>query len=213
MRKFIFTIVLALSSFPNIALSGVKSVKHQDHQLVVSDIIRVKTLHLSCESDEFDPSASFAGFIIFSIDGKTHPQIGDGEAQVIGGHRVLPGYTAMVKSNATKMTELPPSVRDGQVHGAAFFLVFKRDIPKNMVAEGFSVQQNGEFRFNSITLNTGTEYHDGSKSMACQTRAIVKHYLQEYWMKGNTRSNMAISDLPPFLLLGCYFSSILDYFH
>ena len=147
------------------------------------DIITVDTLHISCASDQYKSGKKYVGLILYGYEGKL-----DDGYWYMGGKKCRPGYVVLVDSSMLKIQ----AGDVGVVHGAAFRSVFGSSVPKQLIGEGFSVQ-NGNLVGNSYSFNTGSDWHDSKKAMNPITFSILWKVVEE-WKKGNGKQNYPVRD-------------------
>ena len=109
----------------------------------------VKSLHLSCTSDPYDPSAPYGCFVLYGNV--------EGTALQLNGHNILPGYI-VIKRTDTAEFESANVGAQGQVQGAVFRLAFNTS---KVIGEAFAFM-NGAFRYNSATCNTKSDIYSNN---------------------------------------------------
>lgn len=136
----------------------------------------VRSLHLSCTSDPYEPSAPFGCFVLYGTV--------EGTPLQLNGHNIHPGYI-VIKQTDTEAFKRASVGAQGQVHGAVFRLAFHMDLPNNVVGEGFACI-NGAFKYQSATFNAKSDiYSDHDPTMSAPAIDSIKRYLVREWMKIN----------------------------
>ena len=145
--------------------------------------INVKSLHVSCRSDKFDPNNDYIGFVLYQHNHQNEWSC--------GGVRCRSGYIYLVDSS-----KLQPG-RGETYHECAYYTLFSEKTPKEgkLVASGFAYQ-NKEWKEKSSTFNakqtafTREKRRDGVPELDVVRAAIMS------WMNGNGQ-NYSLSGWNP----------------
>ena len=118
---------------------------------------KLTVVHLSCASDPYQRENNYAGFILYSHDGKTDWHL--------NGRHCKTGYL-VIQNTSKQEVQRYKGVADGVVHGAVYMNVFGENIGIT-VGEAFSYV-DGAFKWQSHSFNTQytSSYHDHGKEMA-----------------------------------------------
>ena len=132
---------------------------------------KLTVVHLSCASDPYQNGNDYAGFILYSHDGKTD--------WYLNGRHCKTGYL-IIQNTSKQEVQRYRGTGDGVVHGAVYKNVFGEDIG-NTVGEAFAYV-DGTFKWRSHAFNTRypSSYHDGDKEMAEITKKCVSKVLEEW---------------------------------
>merc|ERR1719378_128656 len=114
------------------------------------------TVRVTCRSDSYDSCGDYAGVLVYDIG--TFP------AKETFGNNIKPGWI-LIKDTS----KLSKTSTEGQVHGDLIKNFFgmepKQLIQKyNAVFAGFAIMK-GVFKVNSLTLNTGTRFHNSKRNL------------------------------------------------
>ena len=140
--------------------------------------INVETMHISCQSDTYQPGHNYAGVIIYQYDGKS-------EWTTANNTHCKSGYIVIQDTDSENVKKWIGK-EPGQVHGAVYRNAFGESVKKSVVGEGFAYR-NGKcevekFEINSSVFNnpTGSVYHDHRRRMHELSQhcvgKIVKHW-------------------------------------
>lgn len=83
----------------------------------------VKSLHLSCTSDPYDPSAPFGCFVLYGNV--------EGTPLQLSGHNIHPEYLVIKRTDTEEFKRASVGAQ-GQVHGAVFRLAFHMICPTTL---------------------------------------------------------------------------------
>merc|ERR1712179_132979 len=113
----------------------------------------VKTLHVSCKSDKFDPKKNFIGFVLYRYLGQ--------DAWTLNNVHCKTGYIYFIESSKLDY------VKGATYHARALNNLFGVELgPEDFVASGFAFQ-NGVWKVNSTTFNyKETPWTDGEITRA-----------------------------------------------
>ena len=133
--------------------------------------IELKVIHLSCASDAYQKGNNYAGFILYSHEGKTDWYLNERHCKT--------GYL-VIQNTAKQEVQRYVGVADGVVHGAVYMNVFGENIG-NTVGEAFSYL-DGTFKWRSHSFNTRypSSYHNQDKEMAEITKKCISKILEEW---------------------------------
>merc|ERR1711970_917656 len=137
-----------------------------------SENMVVKTLHVSCRSDKFDPKKNFIGFVIYRYNGQ--------DAWTLNNVRCKPGYIYFIESSKLDC------VKGDTYHARALYNLFGEEIvPELVVASGFAYQ-DGVWKENSTTFNyKQTPWTDGEVTRAGVTEmTLVKNAIVNWTNDG-----------------------------
>ena len=126
--------------------------------------IRVKTMHISCQSDTYHPDHNYAGVIIYQYDGKS-------EWRTANNTHCKSGYIVIQDTDSENVKKWIGK-EPGAVHGAVYRNAFGESVSEvNVVGEGFALR-NGKcevekFEINSSVFNNpkNSLYHDHRRRM------------------------------------------------
>ena len=141
--------------------------------------IDVKTMHISCQSDTYEPDHNYAGVIIYEYKTKS-------EWTTANNTRCKSGYMVIQDTDSENVKKWIGK-EPGAVHGAIYRNAFGESVPKgNVVGEGFALR-NGKyeaekFEINSSVFNNpkGSIYHDDRRRMHELSEHCVRKVV-EYW--------------------------------
>ena len=147
---------------------------HSDKEAETSEeCIRVKTMHISCQSDTYQPGHNYAGVIIYQwkTANNTHCK---------SGYIVIQDTDS---ENVKKWIGKEP----GAVHGPVYRNAFGESVSEgNVVGEGFALR-NGKYRVEKFEINSsvfnnpkGSKYHDHRRRMHELSEQCVRKAV-EYW--------------------------------
>ena len=113
-----------------------------------SESMVVKTLHVSCRSDKFDPKKNFVGFVIYKYLGQ--------DAWMLNNVRCKSGYIYFIESSKLDC------VKGDTLHARAFYNLFGVELVRDdVVGSGFAYK-DGVWKENSTTFNCiQTPWTDG----------------------------------------------------
>ncbi|WNE40245.1 MAG: hypothetical protein GBAus27B_000312 [Mycoplasmataceae bacterium] len=133
------------------------------------------TCKIACSSDKFDSSKSYAGAIIYSLDGNFQWV---SEGGLTKGHRGRGFYVIIFLSD-----RLASVSGDGVVHGKLINESLGMGINLNKVCcGGFSYHQNC-LKFRSGTLNSANQIgweSDGSSDLSSSEKLIANYCFEQY---------------------------------
>ncbi|CAB4037898.1 Hypothetical predicted protein [Paramuricea clavata] len=140
--------------------------------------INVKSMHISCKSDTYQPGHNYGGIIIYQYDGKS-------EWRTANNTHCKSGYIVIQDSDSENVNQW----RDepGQVHGAVYRNAFSESVnDAKVVGEGFAVR-NGKSKVEKFEINSGvfnnpkgSIHHDHRKRMHELSEHCVGKIV-EYW--------------------------------
>ena len=141
--------------------------------------IVVKTMHISCQSDTYQPGHNYAGVIIYQYDGKS-------DWRTANNTHCKTGYIVIQDTDSENVKKWIGK-EPGQVHGAVYRNAFGESVSEgNVVGEGFAYR-NGKcevekFEINSSVFNNpkGSVYHDHRRRMHELSEHCVGKIV-EYW--------------------------------
>ena len=141
--------------------------------------IRVKTMHISCQSDTYHPDHNYAGVIIYQYDGKS-------EWRTANNTHCKSGYIVIQDTDSDDVKKWIGK-EPGAVHGAVYRNAFGESVSEgNVVGEGFALR-NGKYEVEKFEINSsvfnnpiGSEYHDHRRRMHELSEHCVRKVV-EYW--------------------------------
>jgi hypothetical protein len=141
--------------------------------------IDVKTMHISCKSDTYQPDHNYGGIIIYQYDGKS-------EWTTANNTHCKSGYIVIKDIDSENVKKLIGK-EPGQVHGAVYRNAFGESVNEaKVVGEGFAVR-NGESKVEKFEINSGvlnnpkdSIHHDHRKRMHELSEHCVGKIV-EYW--------------------------------
>ena len=107
--------------------------KKQTDKRTSENEINVESLHLSCKSDVYKSSGSYAGIIIYQYSGKS-------EWRTANNTHCKTGYIVIQDTDSENVKKFK-STEPGVVHGAVYRNAFGESVsPAEVVGEGFSIK-------------------------------------------------------------------------
>ena len=152
-----------------------------------SKTLKCSSFHFSCTCDIFCKDFDYAGAVFWGTE--------NGESNwTLNNRKCSSGY--IIIKQPSSLTAFPSS--EGQIHGSLFKSVFGSEPSQanpKLIGSGFAFK-NGAWVFNSYTFNTGTSFHDNSRT--CNEEQIMIKNAVDAWVRGNyMRQNFSVRELDP----------------
>ena len=159
--------------------------------------IDVKTMHISCQSDTYQPGRNYAGVIIYQYDGKS-------EWRTANNTHCKTGYIVIQDTDSDDVKKWIGK-EPGAVHGAVYRNAFGESVSEvNVVGEGFALR-NGKYELEKFEINSsvfnnpqGSMYHDDRRRMHELSEHCVRKVV-EYWKTAGyswvTQRNFEVTQL------------------
>ena len=110
------------------------------------ECIRLKTMHISCQSDTYQPGHNYAGVIIYQYDGKS-------EWRTANNTHCKSGYIVIQDTDSENVKKWIGK-EPGAVHGAVYRNAFGESVSEvNVVGEGFALR-NGKYKVEKFEINS-----------------------------------------------------------
>ena len=147
--------------------------------------LKCSSFHFSCACDIFCKEFNYAGAVFWGTE--------KGESNwTLNNRKCRSGYIIIKK--VSSLTSYPS--KEGLIHGSLFKSVFGSEPSQanpKLIGSGFAFK-NGAWVFNSYTFNTGTSFHDNSKT--CNEEKIIINNAVDAWVRGNCRKqNFSVREL------------------
>ena len=173
---------------------------HTDRGFTNGREITVESMHISCQSDTYQPGHNYAGVIIYEYDGKS-------DWRTANNTHCKSGYIVIQDTNSDKVKKWI-GIEPGAVHGAVYRNAFGESVSNaHVVGEGFSLQHEAveKFGINSSVFNNpiGSDFHDHRRRMHELTEHCIRRVV-EYWktagpswiIRRNFEIKQLLKDLP-----------------
>ena len=161
------------------------------------DIPFSKTIHISSKSDIFRGKASsYAGFIVYSRDGKSRWETANGT-------RCESGYLVIMETESEKIKMLRQQTgNQGEIHYAIYRSAFgEQCAAENLDAEGFFVI-NGAFEKHPAVFRQVEEgFHGNKRHMRAMLASCIDKVVQ-YWMNAGEHFYLRCRDFVVEDLIG-----------
>ncbi|CAF1294118.1 unnamed protein product [Rotaria magnacalcarata] len=136
--------------------------------------LNIRTIHISRESDRFNPSTNLIGMIIYGYRGATDFYLNNRNCKI--GHILI------------KSSDEINHIQADTTHKKLFKWFFGQDLPPEFIAGGFAYQ-NGQWKYNALAFNTKQDiYHNNKKGMALTEKqllggALSRLYINHRWQQ------------------------------
>ena len=158
--------------------------------------IDVKTMHISCQSDTYQPGHNYAGIIIYQYDGKS-------EWRTANNTHCKSGYIVIQDTDSENVKKWIGK-EPGAVHGAVYRNAFGESVKgREVIGEGFAYR-NGKCEINSSVFNNPKDsgYHDNRRRMHELSEHCVGKIVEHWKTSGSSwvrQRNFQVKEL----LEGC----------
>ena len=138
------------------------------------ETVLVKTMHISCQSDAYQPGHKYGGVALYQYNGKS-------DWRTANNTHCKSGYIVIQDTDSQKVKKWRSS-EPGVVHGAVYRNAFGESKRKaDVVGEGFAIQY-GKFEISSGVFNNpqGSAFHDERRRMNEFSEHCVRKIVK-YW--------------------------------
>ena len=147
------------------------------------ECIRVKTMHISSQSDTYQPGHNYAGVIIYQYDGKS-------EWETANNTHCKSGYIVIQDTDSENVKKWIGK-EPGAVHGPVYRNAFGESVSEvNVVGEGFALR-NGKYKVEKFEINSsvfnnpkGSKYHDHRRRMHELSEQCVRKVVEHWKLAG-----------------------------
>ena len=122
--------------------------------------VYVRTMHISCQSDTYQPGHNYGGVIIYQYKGKS-------EWRTANNIHCKSGYI-VIQDTDSKSVKKWMGKEPGMVHGAVYRNAFGESVnDAEVVGEGFAIRKNEELEITSSVFNNppNSAFHDFDRKM------------------------------------------------
>ena len=130
---------------------------------------KVKSFHMSCDSDKIDFKENYLGMVLYSYKGKTDWELNEIHCKS--------GYM-YIKIDHTFVNKECLKSRHAQLY-KSLFGVFPKD---EVVGAGFAIQ-NGIIKFKSVTFNADDTHKNEEKDCEFHDNSEFCHPIEQKWIK------------------------------
>jgi len=146
------------------------------------------TIKLSYFCDTYSSTASYAGIIVYAVDGKFQWTSASGDTKGHGGKTFYVGILDTAKYPAGELTR---DVGQGRVHHYIIRKLLGREFSQDTVCCGGFAILKSTVHYSSVWLNQRDQYpkegfgkSDGSKYLASLEQELVLHTIQQWAVEG-----------------------------
>ncbi|CAB3977577.1 Hypothetical predicted protein [Paramuricea clavata] len=136
--------------------------------------VSVETMHISCQSDMYQPVHNYGGVIIYQYDSKS-------EWRTANNTHCKTGYIVIQDTDSENVKQWRNE--PGAVHGAVYRNAFGESVNEaEVVGEGFAIRNDTTFEINSSVFSNplGSAFHDYRRRMHELSEHSVRKIV-EYW--------------------------------